>query len=105
MDEEEITNDLYSCFNSIRSTVEGIIPYNSDGNIWNIPGSLKRVKKASYQILTNGLRENLKDNKMDEEDKLKVCLFFVIFRPCLKIVKERLNSQKLSDDLLSSIFC
>ncbi|XP_066926119.1 run domain Beclin-1-interacting and cysteine-rich domain-containing protein-like [Clytia hemisphaerica] len=92
MDEEEITNELYSCFNSIRSTVEGIIPYNSDGNIWNIPGSLKRVKKASYQILTNGLRENVNSNNVDEEDKLKEL--------CLKLIPSSGNDS--IDDLDSS---
>ena len=74
MDDEEITNGLYECFNLMRTTVEGIIPYNNDGNIWTIPGSLKRVKRASLKILTFGLRNNKPSFKEEKyEDKLKVC--------------------------------
>ena len=76
-DEETITNCLYECFNLLRTTVEGIIPYNNDGNIWNIPGSLKRIKKASFKILTNGLRsKSLLEDEEQYADKLKVGTFF-----------------------------
>ena len=75
-DEVDITNGLYECFNLMRTTVEGIIPYNNDGNIWNIPGSLKRVKKASFKILTFGLRNNKAlPGQEKHEDLLKVSIF------------------------------
>jgi len=87
MDEEKITDELYSCFNLIRSTVEGIIPYNNGGNIWNYPGSLKRVKKASYKILTNGLRrKNFNNEEKNEEDILKVGMLIICYRYVMFIV-------------------
>ena len=94
MDDEEITNGLYECFNLMRTTVEGIVPYKNDGrNIWNIPGSLKRVKRASLKILTFGLRNNklsLEEEKY--EDKLKVCTAFFYFIHCLYKSGSQLNT-------------
>ena len=77
MNEEKITDELYSCFNLIRSTVEGIIPYNNGETIWNIPGSLKRAKKASFVILTNGLRKV--EATETQEETLQVMFFHPSF--------------------------
>lgn len=75
MDENKVTEELYNCFNLIRSTAEGVIPYNNSLNVWNVPGGLKRVKKATFEILRNGLRIS---NSNSVEDPLKVCTFLRI---------------------------
>lgn len=78
MDEIKVTEELYNCFNLIRSTVEGVIPYSSNSlNLWNVPGGLKRAKKAAFEILKNGLRTNTNyssgDLSMAVDDPIKVC--------------------------------
>ena len=77
MDEESITEDLYRCFNLIRSTVEGVIPYNNSLNVWNVPGGLKRVKKAAFSILINGLRVPQQLNSEIPDDSVQVMLTLV----------------------------